>query len=480
MNSINARVYNSLKWSSLSELIAKIISPFTNMILARLLAPEVFGIVATVTMVVSFAEIFVDSGFNKVLVQRTFVSPKQEQQFMSVAFWSTLSLSLVIWFIIACFNSQIAKLVGNEGYGYLFVIAGVLIPLYGIVGILNSRIRKKLEFNKLFIVRLASALVPLFVTVPLAIWGFEYWSLIIGNIAGVLIRAIMLYRIDSFKPSLYFSFNILHNIISSGIWIITDGLAVWATNWLDIILISKYMDAYQLGLYKNSTSTISSIFSLITTAIAPVMFSALSQLKDQKDEFNLLLLNVQKVLCMFILPMGIGIFFYRNWVTNILFGKQWAGASDIIGIFSLTSACRIIFVSIYSDAYRAKGKFFLPFILQIIDLVILIPSCIVSAKDGFWVLVYVRSLIKLDLIIPEILCIWIVCGISLKKTFNNIFHILVATVVMTCSILLFPKNQCFLWVLISIIVAIFIYFGVLMLFKKERRQIISWVVKTVK
>ena len=345
-----------------------------------------------------------------------------------------------------CFNAPIAKLVGNEGRGNLLIVAGVMIPLYGIVGIQNARIMKQLDFRRLFVVRFIAAVIPLFVTVPLALIGFEHWALIIGNIASVLVRAILLFIIGRFLPSKYFSLSVLKDIFSSAMWTTLDGLAVWGTSWLDVFLISNYMNDYQLGLYRNSTGTITSLLGLITSAVTPVMFSALSKLKDQDDEFRMFFLKVQKTLCLFILPMGLGIFFYSEFTTDILFGNQWYEASEIVGVFALTSTLRILFVSIYSDAYRAKGKFYLPLMLQIIDLAILVPACIISARLGFWNLVYVRSFVKLDLVIPEAICIWLVCGISIKKTFSNIMHPIIASAIMSFVVVIMQSySHSFIW-----------------------------------
>ena len=412
------------------------------------------------------------------LIQRSFESKEQEQKYMSVAFWANLVLSLTIWFIIVCFNAPIAKLAGNEGYGHLLVVAGVMIPLYGIVGIQNARIKKQLDFRRLFVVRFIAAFIPLIVTVPLALIGFEHWALIIGNIASIIVRAVLLFIIGRFVPSKYFSASILKDIFSSAIWTTLDGLAVWSTSWLDIFLISNYMTDYQLGLYKNSTSTITSLLGLVTSAVTPVMFSVLSKLKDQDEAFRTFFLKVQKTLCLFILPMGLGIFFYRELATDILFGNKWYEASEIVGIFALTSTLRILFVSIYSDAYIAKGKFYLPLMLQIIDLAVLVPACMISARSGFWSLVYARSFVKLDLIIPEAICIWLVCGISIKKTMSNIMHPIIASAIMSFVIVILQSySHSFIWNIISIIIASLVYLGVLLLFKEERKFIRSFVKK---
>ena len=167
-------------------------------------------------------------------------------------------------------------MVGNEGLGHLIIITGVTIPLYGMIGIQNCELRKNLDFKKLFYVRIVAAFVPLFITLPLALLGLDYWSLIIGNIAGILVRAIMLIIVGKFKPLLFFNFKQLKHMLSFGVWTLMVGIAIWLTSWVDSLLISQYMTGHYLGLYKNATSTITALFAIVTSALTPVLFSALS------------------------------------------------------------------------------------------------------------------------------------------------------------------------------------------------------------
>ena len=71
-NELNKKIGQATKWSTVTEISSKLITPVTNAILARLLVPEAFGVVATLTLVITFAEIFTDAGFQKYLVQRDF------------------------------------------------------------------------------------------------------------------------------------------------------------------------------------------------------------------------------------------------------------------------------------------------------------------------------------------------------------------------------------------------------------------------
>ena len=125
----NIKIRNATKWSAITELAAKLVTPVSSMVLARLLTPEVFGIVATLTMIISFAEIFTDAGFQKYIVQHEFTNDNCLLESTNVAFWSNLIMSITIWICIAFFCEPLASLVGNPGLGYVIAIACISIPL---------------------------------------------------------------------------------------------------------------------------------------------------------------------------------------------------------------------------------------------------------------------------------------------------------------------------------------------------------------
>ena len=98
-------IKNATVWSTITEIVAKLISPITNMILARLLAPEIFGIVASVTLVFTFADMFTDAGFQKYIVQHEFKDQKDLFRNADVAFWSNLAVSMMFWLVISILPS---------------------------------------------------------------------------------------------------------------------------------------------------------------------------------------------------------------------------------------------------------------------------------------------------------------------------------------------------------------------------------------
>ena len=187
-SNFNSKVLNATKWSTITEVAAKFVSPITNMVLARILVPEAFGVVATVTMIISFAEMFADSGFQKYLVQHEFKDEDEKFKNANVAFWTNLGISILLWFAIILFRNKIAILVGNPGLGNVIAIACVQLPITAFSSIQMALYRRNFDFKTLFIVRIIAVCIPFVITIPLAIKGFGYWSLIIGSISVTYTR----------------------------------------------------------------------------------------------------------------------------------------------------------------------------------------------------------------------------------------------------------------------------------------------------
>jgi len=469
---ITNKIIDASKWSAITELIAKLISPVLNMVLARLLAPEAFGVLATVTMVISFAEVFVESGFQKYLVQHSFADELDERRHMSVALWANMAASVLLWGIIILFDAPIAALVGSPGKGHLLIIAGVAVPLYGIIGIQGSKLRKDLDFKKLFYVRIAAALVPLVVTIPLALLGLDYWALVIGYIAGIVVNCLVLVIVKSFKPMLFFSWSMLKEMLSVGIWTMLNGVTVWLSNWFDAFLIGQYLSEYYLGLYKNSTNIIISIFTMITAAFTPVLFSSLSKLQEDQPMFKKVYLGIERLLALGLIPLGVGLLLYQNFAVDILLGSQWTEAAAIVGITSVTTALRTVFISLNGDVFRAKGYFKVPLMLQVLDLIVTLPVCYFALQRDFWTFLHVRSLMKLFLAVPEMFFLKKLCGISPLDIGKNVWPYFICSGIMSLvAIGLRTVADTFVWNVFSVVLCATVYLGSLLILPRERETV---------
>jgi O-antigen/teichoic acid export membrane protein len=457
------KIGNAAKWSSVTEILSKIITPITNMILARLLAPEAFGIVATVTMIISFVDMFTDAGFQKYLVQHEFINNKEKEQSTNVAFITNLTISFFFWFIIIIFRNPIANIVGNPGLGKVVAIACIQLPLTSFSSIQMALYKRDLNFKTLFGARMVKALIPLLITVPLAVAGLSYWALIIGSICGEISNAFILTIKSKWKPSLFYSFLLLKDMLSFSVWTLLESISVWLTLWFDVFIIGNSFSQYYLGLYKNSLNMVNSLMAVVSAAIIPILFSSLSRLQNNEVEYKKMYYTTQRFAAYLIFPMGLGLFLYSDLATSILFGNKWSEANNIVGIWSLMAAIGIIFSNFNGEIYRSKGRPKLSFVYQIIHLCFLIPSCLIAIGYGFWALVYTRALMRIQGTITGFIFMKVFMGFSIRDMIANVIKPTICTILM--GIVAFSLKQISVstsWSFLSILICILVY-GILLI-----------------
>lgn len=473
-NKLNNKVAIAARWSVVTEIAAKLVTPVTTMILARLLAPEAFGVVATVTMIVSFAEMFADAGFQKYLVQHEFKDNKHKAKSTNVAFWTNLIIALVLWMIIVLLRDPLAAMVGNPGLGIVIAIACVQLPITAFSSIQMALYRRDFDFKTLFLIRIIAICIPFVVTIPLALLGWGYWSIIIGTICGAIVNAIILTIKSWWKPKLFYSFDLLKEMLSFSIWSLIEAISIWSTGWIDIFIIGSVLSVYYLGLYRTSLTMVGGILGIITAATTPILFAALSRLQSDENAFQAMFFKMQKIVAYCVLPMGAGIYLYSNVATQILLGSQWQEANKIIGIWALTSVIMIVFAHYSSEVYRAKGKPRLSFLAQVLHLVFLVPTIIISVKYGFWVLVYARALIRLQFILVHLIIMKYAIQFPVKKMFTNVVKPVLFTLLM-CVVALGLQHISpgFIWSLVSIVICVVVYSGLMWFFARDDVQMIT-------
>lgn len=475
------KIVNATKWSAISEIAAKMVSPVSNMILARLLAPDAFGVVATATMIFSFVEMLTDAGFQKYLIQHEFKNMDEMEKTISVAFWTNMVMSMFFWMVICIFNEALAAAVGNPGLGIVFVVSCVSLPLTSISSIQMTLYKRSFDYKTLFYVRIISVVMPLIITVPLAAITRSFWAIIIGTICGNVSNAIILTWKSTWRPRLFYDFIILKKMLSFSIWSLLEAITIWLTNYIGVFLVGRYLSVYHLGLYKMSMNTVNQIMNLIVSSTTSVLFVALSRAQNDKDKFEKIFFSFQRNVGLLVLPLGVGIFLYRDLVTQILLGSQWMEAADFIGLWGLVNAFKIVLSNYCSEAYRAMGKPKVSMFVQMSQLIFLVPLLLYGARKNFEVLYVMRCLVSLELILINLITIKQKLHISNVKMLGNVLSEIIAAVSMVpVSIGLCNIGNGVLWECLSVIISAIVYFSVIYLSPWSRAWFIELIMKMIR
>lgn len=467
MADVNRLVAHATKWSAITELTSKLVTPLTTMVLARILSPDVFGVLVVSTMVISFAEIFTDAGFQKYIVQHQFKSEEEKYKHVNVAFWTNLVLSIVIWIVIILLADVLAVLLGSEGYGMVISVSCVCIPLAAFSSIQISLFRKSLDFKTLFKARIIGIAIPIFITIPMAVIVRNHWALVTGMIALHVSNAVLLTRASKWHPSFIYDFATLKCMLPFSCWSMVDSVVVWLGGHVDLFVVGTILSHHYLGVYRTSMITVNQIMMVVTAITTPVMFSALSMLQNDEAAFKKMFLSFQKRVAVFVAPIGFILFVFSDFITKVLLGEQWQQGAYFLGLWGGTSAIAIVLSHYSSEIYRAKGLPYLSVISHMLHIAFVIPVVLWAIRYGFDFLCLSKSLARFQGVLVNIVIMSAIIKISAKSVMVNVAPAFLCS----CSIL--PLSclieSCEISLNFSLmLLALIVYIAFLCAFKEER------------
>jgi len=389
-NSNIVKANRSFKWTTLSEAFIKVASPIMNIVLAHFLAPSIFGIVASLNIIVSFGEMISEAGFSRYIVQKE----ENDEDFkndVGTANVATIAVSLLTFILIAIFNAPFATFVGAEGYGVFLIIASIQLPLYGFSSIEIALERRFFRFKRLSAVRIVASLSQITLSVLLAVFGKGIESVIFGSICSAAIQAVMLTLFE--RKNLTFRFN---RASFKRMWVYSslyfaETFLTWLNGSIDTFFLNSFFDKNLTGIFKNAFSTERGIMMLVTAIYSSILISLLSRMQNNKDDFAKTLSIYQRVISFIVIPMGAGIFIYRDFFQSVFFGDGWEGAGLVMGAFALSDAIRFSIGDFVMSGITAKGKPQYNVFINVVSTIWIIVSFFGFARFGFTTFVIVRA-----------------------------------------------------------------------------------------
>jgi PST family polysaccharide transporter len=211
--------------------------------------------------------------------------------------------------------------------------------------------------------------------------------------------------------------------------------------------------------------------AIITAAITPVLFSALSRYQNDKEEFEKTYYSLQRITAIWVFPMGIGIYLFRDFVTYVLLGSQWMEASGFVGLWGLTSAFTIVFSHFASEVYRSKGNPKISLFTQLLHLLFIVPTLLICVRYDFKVLYIARSLVRVQIILTAMIIMRVLYKFKITDTVKNVLPMIISSVIMgAIGFGLQQISAHILWQFISVFICVIVYFGVLLLFFPRVRK----------
>jgi O-antigen/teichoic acid export membrane protein len=334
-NEVNkSKILSSLFWKLMERGGTQGIQFIVQIVLARLLIPEDYGVIALVTIFIIIANVFVQSGFNTALIQK---KDANESDFSSVFYLSLFVASLL--YVILFFAAPLIAAFFEETQIILVLRVLSVILFFGALNsIQNAVVARKMQFKKLFFSSLGAILVSGTVGIVMAYAGFGVWALVLQQITNQLLIIVILWFTVKWRPRLLFSFERVKSLFSYGWKLLVSALINNLYMNLSSLIIGKIYNAEMLGFYNRGKQFPELIVTNIDGSIQSVMFPAFASQQDNRQRVKDMVRRSIVTSSFILFPMMVGVAVIAEPLVKILLTEKWLPAVPFLQIYCVSYA----------------------------------------------------------------------------------------------------------------------------------------------
>lgn len=463
--SIKVKVVGGLAWSYIERLLSQGVSLIVSIILARLLEPSDYGIIAIVMVFIAICNVFIENGLGVSLVQH---KEANELDFSTV-FYISFAISAILCVVMLLSAPLIGKFYEMSEIVIVIRILSIRLPIAGVNSIQRAYISRNMLFKQSCLVSLVSVVVSAIVGIMMAYKGFGIWALVGQTLTNSLTNTIVQFAIVKWRPKLIFSFSKAKEHFKYS-WKITVGeLLTQIYVQFSTILIGKYYTTNDLAFYNRGQTLADYVVDNINSSISSVLFPAISNNSDNLIVVKQMTRRAIRVSSYIISPMMLGLAVISEPLILLLLTEKWLPCVPFLRI-----VCVIyLFMPINASniqAIKAVGRSDLFLKMEMLKKAIGLPIIFCALPFGVMVFAYSGILSSLATCIINIIPNKKVLGYGYKEQFMDIIPSIGVSLIMCLSIYFIPNIRLgnTITLIVQIIVGITVYFGLSWLLRMEQ------------
>ncbi|MFA6315884.1 MAG: MOP flippase family protein [Elusimicrobiota bacterium] len=385
MKDLRDRALRGLTWSFASQIGRHVIKFVVMVVLARLLSPREFGLMAMAWVAVGLGGAVAEMGLGSAVIQRKELNEE--------------GLSSVLWFNIACgaAMSALALFWGSwVAWVYQEPVLASMNAVLCLVFLLNSfgvvpgaLLTRGLDFKTLAVVEVSAAAVAGPAAILLAWFGWGVWSLVAQTLLNASVTAGALWVLGGWRPRKTFRWASVRELLPFSVNMAAETTFNLLTRNLDNLLIGIVLGSAAVGLYSRAYLVMLVPLIVVSRIPARVLFPAFSRLQDDKERVKSICLKVSRAVALITFPMMAGVFVTAKEFVLVVFGEQWAGMVPVLRILAgvgLMQSVTAILGPLYMSQGRADLQFKVGFFLKAVILLGIIAGLrwgIVGVAAGY-------------------------------------------------------------------------------------------------
>jgi PST family polysaccharide transporter len=363
---------------ALAQATTQALRLLTNVVLARLLLPEDFGIVAVATVVSLFLEQLRDLGMGSALIQRK----RLDHAIINTVFYLNLLLGLGLGLLVALSAGPLASAMGEPRSASILRLFAAVTFLTSTAHVHNALLRRELRFGKVGLITVVSAVVTSVVGITLAAFGVGAWALALGMAAGNLTGGAMAWGFDPWRPSAPGRFAGFAAIRSYSTHLLLVNLLNFAFMQSDKILVSRSLGAAALGIYAMAQRILTYPLAQLASVVNEVVFPALSRQQDDEVALRKGFVRAAAVVGLVTFPLMAGLASVATPLVNVILGRNWGQLVPLIWILAPVGAIQSVTISASNLLLMARGRTDLLFRWSLVNSGVTVAAYVIGVRYG--------------------------------------------------------------------------------------------------
>jgi lipopolysaccharide exporter len=379
MMSLRRRAAAGVKWTSLSTSFSAALQVVQLAVLARLLDPADFGLMAMVMVVQGFAQAYVDMGISQAIIHRR--SPTAGE--LSSLYWLNLAAGGMVCGLVVAVSPLVAGLYGEPRLARLLGVMAAAFVITPLGQQFQVLLEKELRFNRLAVVECAAAATSVGTSIVLAALRHGVWSLVWGQLAGTLVRSGSLAVIGwrEWRPRLHFRRAEVRGYLRFGMFQVGERSVNFLAWNLDKLLIGSLLGATALGFYNVAYQLMVKPFQTLNPVLTRVAFPALAQAQDDDARLRVGYLDVLRAISLVMFPVYVGMIVVAEPLVQQVLGARWLPAVPVFQVLCVLG----LFYSVgnpIGSLLLAKGRADVGFYFNVVGVCVYAAAIWIGSRGG--------------------------------------------------------------------------------------------------
>ncbi len=388
-------------WGGVEQFAQQGLSAITGIVLARLLDPSAFGLIASVGIFLSIAQQLIDGG----IAQRIIQKPKLLEEDYCALFWCNALISTVCTGLLVIFSGSIARFYGRPELQNIVIVMAFVIFIMRAGRVQETLLNRELRFRAIAVIRTISVLVGCATGLIMAFTGCGVWAILGKQLAIAIAAAFALWLYVPWKPSRKLSFAAVKDLYGYGIPVMLSQTARAFAGQLINVIIAKRVSTTALGFFDRGKFFPETIGWSLANIFTRTNFPVLAKLQHDEEAFRAAYLRFLGVTMALSLMLMAGLAVCARDITQVLLGEKWLPCVWFLQANCISFSIYILFLA-NAEALRSKGHVGLFFRHNMICAALQIVGVVVGVPWG------AEGMMVGDILAKGIVCVLLMIGVA--------------------------------------------------------------------